>query len=103
MMVRSECTLYPENPMPFWSRLFGSKPDAPAKAEEYKGFRITPTPIREGGQYRVSARIEGEVGDVIRQHTLIRADTTASLDEATALSLAKARQMIDEQGDRVFS
>ena len=86
--------------MPFWSRLFGSSsPDpAPAKGEEYKGFRITPTPIREGGQYRVSARIEkGE-----RTHTLIRADTMASPDEATAISLAKARQVIDERGDKLF-
>ena len=91
--------------MPFWSRLFGPKPadPAPVKGEEYKGFRIIPTPIPEGGTYRVSARIEGEVEGVIRQHSLIRADTTTSLDEATAISLAKARQKIDEQGVRIFS
>ena len=87
--------------MPFWSRLFGSKPDAPtaAKGEEYKGFHITPAPISEGGTYRVSARIDKDG----RSHTLIRADTTTSLDEATAISLAKARQMIDEQGDRFLA
>ncbi|MGQ0564503.1 MAG: HlyU family transcriptional regulator [Gemmobacter sp.] len=86
--------------MPFWSRLFGSAPaePAPEKGEEYKGFRITPTPIREGGQFRVSARIEKEG----RRHDLIRADTTGSADEAAAMSLAKARQIIDEQGDGVF-
>jgi hypothetical protein len=86
--------------MPFWSRLFGSKPaaPAPANAEDHNGFTITPTPISEGGTYRVSARIEKDG----RTHTLIRADTSASLDEATAISVAKARQMIDEQGDAVF-
>lgn len=91
--------------MPFWSRLFGFKPadPAPVKGLEYKGFRIIPTPISEGGTYRVSARIEGEVEGVIRQHSLIRADTTTSLDEAAAISVAKARQMIDEQGVRIFS
>lgn len=87
--------------MPFWSRLFGQKPDTPspsAKSEEYKGFTITPAPTREGGQFRVGAVIE-KGG---RRHNLIRADTMASQDEAAAISLAKARQVIDEQGDRVF-
>lgn len=89
--------------MPFWSRLFTTSPATPdprpAGAEDHKGFRITPTPIREGGQYRVSALIEKDG----QRHDLIRADTMASLEEATAISLAKARQMIDEQGDRLFT
>lgn len=86
--------------MPLWSRLFGSKPSepSPAQGEEYKGFRITPAPGRDGGQYRVGARIEKDG----RTHTLIRADTMASLDVATAISLAKAKKVIDEQGERVF-
>ncbi|QYK41124.1 MAG: hypothetical protein KF887_17350 [Paracoccaceae bacterium] len=89
--------------MSFWKRLFGAKPDAadaaPAPGEDYNGFRITPTPIREGGQFRVSARIEKDG----RRHDLIRADTMASADEAAAASLRKARQIIDEQGDRLFA
>ena len=91
--------------MPFWSRLFGGTPaEEPASgaSEEHKGFRITPMPIREGGQYRIAARIEKEVGGVARVHELVRADTVSSLDEAKALSVAKARQVIDEQGDRLF-
>jgi hypothetical protein len=87
--------------MPFWSRLFGSSrtdDPAPAKAEDYKGFRITPGPLREGAQYRVAARIEKDG----RVHDLIRADTIASLDEATTISLAKARQLIDQQGEGLF-
>ena len=81
--------------MPFWSRLFGSKPDdpAPPKGEEYQDFRITATPARQGGQYRVGVRIEMEVGGALRRHDLIRADTMASADEAAAMSLAKARQL----------
>ena len=55
-------------------------------------------PIPEGGVFRVSARIEKD-GKV---HKLIRADTISSRDEAIATSTAKARQMIDEQGDRLF-
>lgn len=88
--------------MSLLSRLFGgkSKPEAPAagQAEEHKGFRITPKPIREGGQYRVAARIEKDG----RVHELVRADTMTSVEEAVAISRAKARQMIDEQGERLF-
>lgn len=88
--------------MAWFSKLFGGKtgeaPEAPAAAEEYKGFRITPKPVRDGGQYRVAARIEKDG----RVHELIRADTMASLDEATAMSAGKARQVIDEQGERLF-
>jgi hypothetical protein len=88
--------------MAWFSKLFGGKSEeaaeAPSTVEEYKGFRITPRPIRDGGQYRIAARIEKDG----RTHELIRADMMGSLDDAVALSLAKARQMIDEQGDRLF-
>lgn len=91
--------------MPLWSRFFGGKPakePASSPIEEHKGFRITPTPIREGGQYRIAAQIEKEVGGVPRVHRLVRADMVATPDEARALSVGKARQMIDEQGERLF-
>ena len=91
--------------MSLLSRLFGKKPDAPDKpgsSEEYKDFRITSKPIREGGRYRVAARIDKVVNGVAKSHELIRSDTMASLDEATTFSAAKARQMIDEQGDKLF-
>ncbi|MCC7320311.1 MAG: hypothetical protein IT542_04955 [Rubellimicrobium sp.] len=90
--------------MSLLSRLFGGRPGqdrGPASstaAEDHKGFVITPKPIREGGQFRVAALIEKDG----RSHQLVRADTMASLDEAVALSRSKARQMIDEQGDRLF-
>jgi hypothetical protein len=91
--------------MPLWSRIFGGKqPKEPASApsEEHKGFRITPMPIREGGQYRIAARIEKEVVGVPRIYDLVRADTVTTPDEARVLSVAKARQVIDEQGEGVF-
>ena len=86
--------------MPFWSRLFGVTPaEPPASAfEEHKGFRVTPRPRPEGGQHRVAARIEKDG----RVHAMVRADTCASPDDARALSLAKAKAMIDEQGERLF-
>ena len=85
--------------MSWLKTLFGGKPQADAaEAEEYKGCRITPSPIADGGQFRVAARIEKDG----RVHELMRADTCASRDEAVGISLRKARQVIDEQGDALF-
>lgn len=88
--------------MSLLSKLFGSRskaPEGPAqKPEEYNGFTITPTPIKDGSGWRISALIEKDG----RSHTLIRADTIADLDQAAAASTAKAKRMIDEQGDRLF-
>jgi hypothetical protein len=46
----------------------------------------------------VSKVIDG----VYKEHKFIRADRFASLDEAVDCSLSKGRQMIDEQGERLF-
>ncbi|MEN8892601.1 HlyU family transcriptional regulator [Planktotalea arctica] len=92
--------------MSLFSRLFGSKhkSESPVKTTtvEYQGFRITPQPMKEAQGYRLCAVIEKEVGGAAKSHTLIRADTITSLDECNAASIAKARQMIDQQGERLF-
>ena len=91
--------------MSLFSRLFGggaAKPEPEAEPEAYNGFAITPTPIREGNRFRVSARIDKEVGGEAKSHSLIRADVMDSQADAVQASLRKARQMIDEQGDRLF-
>ena len=93
--------------MSLFSKLFGggggSERAAPkAQSVEYEGFTITPAPVSEGGRYRIGARIEKEVGGEMKSHQLIRADVLESLDAANEASLGKARQMIDEQGERLF-
>ena len=90
--------------MSFLKKLFGGRGDAPSEpaGETYSGFHITPTPQRDGTQYRICARIEKEVEGEMLSHTLIRADTIGDPDEAAAAAIAKAKQMIDEQGDRLF-
>ena len=91
--------------MPLWSRFFGGKQERESTSvlsEEHKGFRITPKPIREGSHYRIAAQIEKEVAGVLRVYDLVRADTVVNPDEARTLSLAKARQVIDEQEERLF-
>jgi hypothetical protein len=89
--------------MSFFKKLFGggtAKEETPA--ETYEGFAITPTPIREGTQWRISARIEKKVGDAVKTHTLMRADTVGDKETAEVFSVRKAKQVIDEQGDRLF-
>ena len=89
--------------MSLFSKLFGGGTAGPATPPEtYKGFAITPTPIREGPRYRISAKIEKEVGGEMKVHTLIRADTLEDAQAAAEASLGKAKHLIDEQGDRLF-
>jgi hypothetical protein len=98
-----------ENAMSFWKRLFGggASAEGPGAAqegapEEYKGFTIRPAPYPEAGQYQTAGTITKTVGDTVKEHRFIRADRYPSVDVATEFSLAKARQIIDEQGERLF-
>ena len=79
----------------------GSQPEA-SEAQDYKGFTIRATPFKTEGQYQTCAVITREVDGVSKEHRLIRADRFAALDAAVDISFRKARQMIDEQGDRLF-
>lgn len=91
--------------MSILSKLFGksSGSKAPAAAsEDYEGYRITPQPIKEGNSYRVAARIEKGEGEALKVHNLIRADTVPTLEGAVTLSANKAKQMIDQMGDKLF-
>ncbi len=89
--------------MSILSKLFGGgAPKPEAKPEDYKGFAITPAPKNEGGRFRVGARLEKEIDGELKSHTLIRADMLDDLASAVDTSTRKAKQMIDEQGDRLF-
>ena len=90
--------------MSILKKLFGgggaaaSAPDP----ETYDGFTIFPEPASEGGRYRIGARIEKEIGGELKSHILIRADVLDDHQSAVTASLNKAKQVIDEQGDRLF-
>ncbi|MEL7151442.1 MAG: HlyU family transcriptional regulator [Pseudomonadota bacterium] len=85
--------------MSLFSKLFGGGGSTPdPETESYEGFTITPNPAREGARFRVGATIEKDG----QTHQLIRADMLETLDEANEASIRKAKQMIDEQGTRLF-
>lgn len=94
--------------MSFLSKLFGggkpAQPKVPKLVAEadYAGFHIATAPMDEGGQFRVSAVITKEIDGTMMEHRLIRADVCGSADEASEIAMRKARQIIDEKGERIF-
>jgi hypothetical protein len=80
----------------------GGGSDAPAPAIEYKGYRIIAAPFRSASVYQTAGTIEKDGPDGVKQHRFIRADTHPGRDEAVTFAIAKAKQIIDLQGDRIF-
>lgn len=90
--------------MSFWKSLFGGKAESgnPAREAEHNGFLIQAAPYPEAGQYQVAGTISKEVGGVRKEHRFVRADRFATLDEAAEFALMKGRQIVDQQGERIF-
>ncbi|WP_372886944.1 HlyU family transcriptional regulator [Shimia sp.] len=88
--------------MSFFKKLFGQAPRPAPEPEMHEGYRIFPEPVDEPGGFRVAARIEKEIGGEIKTHRMIRADTYAAPEIARQASIDKARQLIDQQGERIF-
>ena len=92
--------------MSFWKKLFGgggsSAPAGPASSAEHKGFTIEARPYQESGQFQVAGTISKQVGEILKEHRFIRADRFPTQEEAADFALMKGRQIIDQQGDRLF-
>jgi hypothetical protein len=94
--------------MSFWSALFGRSGGAKAETRaadpvEYKGYVIRAAPYKNDGHYQTAGIIEREIGGVKQEHRFIRADAYASYDDAVTFTVNKARQIIDLQGERMFT
>ena len=98
--------------MSIFSALFGRGGGKTAKAAKaakaadpvaYKGYVIRAAPYLDNGHYQTAGTIEREIGGVRQEHRFIRADAYASYDDAVAFTLSKARQIIDLQGEKIFS
>ena len=91
--------------MSFLKKLFGGSGgggSSSAPPEMHNGYAIHVDPIKDGGTWRIAARIEKEIDGEVRVHRMVRADTLQSLEEANKASLAKAIMLIDQQGDQIF-
>lgn len=88
--------------MSLFSKLFGGGEKSEPDPVSYKGFEIFADLMPEGGKYRLLARIEKTIDGDRNTYTVIRADVFESRDQAESFSIAKAKQVIDEQGERLF-
>lgn len=95
-----------EMPMFNWLKnLSKPKPTSSGPAFDvvsYQGFDIYPEPKAEGGQYRLQGRIVKIIDEQPREYLLIRSDLLSSAELAAELMVAKARRVIDENGERIF-
>ena len=73
-----------------------------AKESEHAGFLIAAIPYREQGQFQVAGVISKMTDGVRREHKFVRADRFATLEEAADFAILKGRQIIDQQGERIF-
>lgn len=75
-------------------------PAAPQEqaSDVYGDYCITPASVREEHGYRINGTItKGE-----QVHRFIRADTLPTAEACAQEMIRKAKQMIDQQGDRIF-
>lgn len=97
--------------MSWLSRLFGGATPAPGDAgpakpvaeTEHGGCTIRAEPYRaEGGQFQTAGTVVKVVDGETKEHRFVRADRFSSIEDAAQFSLQKGRQIVDEQGDRLF-
>jgi len=93
--------------MSFLKKLFGggggsSPVETKGEATEYKGYNIRPAPYSEGGQYKTAGYIEKTIDGVEKSYRFVRVDSHTSRDAAADFAIIKGKQIIDEQGDRIF-
>ncbi|MGI9477240.1 MAG: HlyU family transcriptional regulator [Hyphomicrobiaceae bacterium] len=92
----------------FLKKMLGLGPQGSAPAErgepvQYQGFEIQPAPEPEGSQWRLAGYILGGSEDNHNEQRFVRADLFASRDEASEFAIRKGKQIIDEQGSRLFA
>ncbi|KIC46694.1 hypothetical protein RA28_02665 [Ruegeria sp. ANG-S4] len=88
--------------MSLFSKLFGGGEKSAPEPVSYKGFEIFPDLMAEGRKFRLLARIEKTIDGDRKTYSVIRADVFDSREQAESFSIAKAKQVIDEQGERIF-
>ena len=92
----------------FFRRLGGSGGDeTPSSAPvgdpvEYRDYVIRATPKREGGHFYTAGTITKNFPDGPKEKRFIRADTHTSTHSAREHAITKAKQIIDEYGDKIF-
>ena len=69
---------------------------------EFEGYSIEPVVHEEQGKYYTAGRISKSFDSGVKSQSFIRADTHTSRESAAEHSVQKAKQIIREQGDKLF-
>ena len=95
--------------MSFLKKLFGGgdgggEPGAPKVLgeTEYNGFVIRALEMKAGSEFQLCGEVEKEIDGEAKVSKFIRADKLSSAEQAASITLAKGKQIIDEQGIGVF-
>ncbi|WP_439121859.1 HlyU family transcriptional regulator [Marivita sp.] len=90
--------------MSFLKKLFGGGGSTPpaAPSEMHNGYTIYAEPVKDGGTWRIGARIEKEIEGEVKSHFMMRADTLQAFEDAAKASVDKAKMLVDQQGDQIF-
>ena len=94
--------------MSFFKKLFGGgvTPEkaapGPVASAEHDGFTIHATPYEEQGQWQMCGVIEKDIAGERKSHRFVRADRFPTREQAGEFTISKARQIIDQMGERVF-
>ncbi len=72
-------------------------------AVEYNGYTIQPTPRRERGQWLTAGVISKDFPEGPKSQHFVRAETHAGPEHAGEFAVIKAKQIIDERGDQLFT
>ena len=82
--------------------LITPKAAANEPTQEHDGYVIRATPFKEAGRFQLCGVITKEIDGVVQTHDFIRADTFMTMEDAVEMTFFKGRQLIDQQGDRIF-
>lgn len=94
--------------MSFFSKIFGGGKDASSNEpqvlgeEDYNGYKITAIEMKQGSEFILAGNISKTIGDELKLKKFIRADRLTGKQQASEAALKKAKQIIDQEGDRLF-
>ncbi len=78
-------------------------PAAQGPAIEYNGYTIQPAPRRERGSWLTAGVISKDTPEGPKSQHFVRAETHAGAEQAAEFAIVKAKQIIDERGDQLFT
>ncbi len=72
-------------------------------AVEHNGYTIQTAPRPNRGQWLTAGVISKDFPDGAKSQHFVRAETHPSQDQAREFAITKAKQIIDERGDQLFT